>query len=229
MSVFKRIKDMTKATIHDMLDKVEDPVVMLNQYIRDMEEEISKAEVTVAKQMATERRMLQRLEEAKSNMNQWEERAERALLAGDEQAAREALDQKLYFEERVQEFAAMHEKAKEQATQLHEQLHEMKDEFYQMRNKRNELVARAQWANARKQMAEISTVNTIESSYASKGFHRMEEKIMEMEIEADIVRGPYRRPSITQDPLRNDKIDQQLEALKQKIESSSEDNTSQQS
>ena len=61
MGVFKRIKDMTKASVNDMLDKVEDPIVMLNQYLRDMEAEIHEAEVTVAKQMANERRMKQRL------------------------------------------------------------------------------------------------------------------------------------------------------------------------
>ena len=64
MGVFKRIKDMTKASVNDMLDKVEDPIVMLNQYLRDMEAEIHEAEVTVAKQMANERRMKQRLDEA---------------------------------------------------------------------------------------------------------------------------------------------------------------------
>jgi phage shock protein A len=64
MGVFKRITDMTKAGMNEMLDKVEDPVVMLNQYIRDMEEEIAQAEVTVAKQIANERKLLQRLEEA---------------------------------------------------------------------------------------------------------------------------------------------------------------------
>ena len=61
MSIFKRMKDMTKASVHELLDKMEDPVVMLNQYLRDMEAEIHTAELTVAKQMASERRMKQRL------------------------------------------------------------------------------------------------------------------------------------------------------------------------
>lgn len=63
MGVLQRMKEMTKASVHELLDKMEDPVIMLNQYLRDMEEEIAKAEVTVAKQLAHERRLLQRLEE----------------------------------------------------------------------------------------------------------------------------------------------------------------------
>ena len=34
MGVFTRMKDMTKASIHEVLDKIEDPIVMLNQYLR---------------------------------------------------------------------------------------------------------------------------------------------------------------------------------------------------
>ena len=49
MSIFKRVRDITVASINEILDKVEDPVAMLNQYLRDMESEIQKAEVAVAR------------------------------------------------------------------------------------------------------------------------------------------------------------------------------------
>ena len=52
---------------------------MLNQYLRDMEAEIHEAEVTVAKQMANERRMKRRLDEAERTSVQRESQAEAAL------------------------------------------------------------------------------------------------------------------------------------------------------
>ncbi|MNP41598.1 phage shock protein PspA [compost metagenome] len=120
------------------------------------------------------------------------------------------------------EFTDLHTQAEAQASELKAQLHEMKDEFYKLRNKRNELVSRAQMAKARKQMSQVSSIHTIESGNASLGFHRMEEKIMQLEAEAEVSGVLYRGSATSSyvnpaDAEKQLKVDAQLEALKAKL------------
>jgi phage shock protein A len=186
MSIFKRIRDISSATINDLIDKAEDPVKMLNQYLRDMESDIADAEVGVAKQIAIEKRFKQQYEESNEMVEKRGEQAMKALEAGNEELARRALQDKKEHQEKVDDFRNQFDNAKSNADQLRQQLKEMKNEFNKLKNKKDTLVARAESAKAQK------TINQAMSGFGkqngAKGFERMNDKVMQMEAEAEASR-----------------------------------------
>lgn len=220
MGIFKRLRDMTMATINDLLDKAEDPVKMLNQFLRDMEEDILDAEAAVAKQIAIEKKFKQQADEAEDMVNRRSEQAMKALEQGNEELARKALQDKKEHQTRYEEMKRQYEIAKANADQLRKQLEEMKDEFNKMKNKKDLLVARAEAAKAQKQINQAMTGFGVEN--AAKGFDRMTEKVLQMEAEAEASKELRSSSRSLDDELaqldKNDGVEDELAALKAQLE-----------
>ncbi|MBD0380058.1 PspA/IM30 family protein [Paenibacillus sedimenti] len=219
MGIFKRLRDMTMASINDLLDKAEDPVKMLNQFLRDMEEDILEAESAVAKQIAIEKKFKQQYEESEEMVNKRTEQAMKALESGNEDLARRALQDKKEHQERFDELKRQYDVAKTNADQLRNQLSEMKDEFSKMKNKKDLLVARAETAKAQKQINQA--MSGFGTDNAAKGFDRMSEKVLQMEAEAQAsgeIRAKNRSLDDELDQLgKSDGVDDELAALKAKL------------
>ncbi len=219
MALFKRLRDLTMATVNDLLDKAEDPVKMVNQFIRDMEDDIGEAEVAVAKQIAIEKRFLEQRDEAAALVQKRAEQAERALELGNEELAKKALQDKIDQQTRYETYASEYTKAKTMADELRQRLGEMKDELLKMKSKREMLVARADAAKAQKQINH--TMSSFGSGSAAAGFARMEEKVNQLEAEAEAsseLRGSGKSLDDELKGLESEsQLDQEMAALKAKM------------
>ncbi|TVY07666.1 PspA/IM30 family protein [Paenibacillus cremeus] len=219
MGIFKRLRDLTMASINDMLDKAEDPVKMLNQFLRDMEEDIAEAETAVAKQIAIEKKFKQQYEEVAEIVAKREEQALKALEAGNEDLARRALQDKKEQTANRDEFKKQYDIAKENADRLRNQLSEMKDEFSKMKNKKDLLVARAEAAKAQKQINQA--MSGFGTDNAAKGFDRMSEKVLQLEAEAEASNELRSKGKSLDDEFnalgKNDGVDDELAALRAKL------------
>jgi len=219
MGIFKRLRDLTAASINDLLDKAEDPVKMLNQFLRDMEEDIMEAESAVAKQIAVEKKFKLQLEEAQEMVLKRQEQAVKALEQNNEDLARRALEDKKEHQIRYDEMVKQHAIAKTNADQLRNQLSEMKDEFHKMKNKKDLLVARAESAKAQKSINQA--MSGFGTDNAAKGFDRMSEKVLQMEAEAQAsgeLRSSNRSLDDELDKLGGgSEVDDELAALKASI------------
>jgi phage shock protein A len=219
MGIFKRLRDLTMGSINDLLDKAEDPVKMLNQFLRDMEEDILEAEASVAKQIAIEKKFKQQYEEAEEMVTKRGEQAMKALEQNNEDLARRALEDKKEQQARYDELKRQYDISKTNADQLRGQLTEMKDEFNKMKNKKDLLIARAESAKAQKQINQA--MSGFGTDNAAKGFDRMSEKVLQMEAEAQAsgeLRSSNRSLDDELDQLsKGDGVDDELAALKAKL------------
>ncbi|MCI0183245.1 MAG: PspA/IM30 family protein [Acidibacillus sp.] len=218
MALFKRIRDITAASVNDILDKAEDPVKMVNQFLRDMESDINEAEGAVAKEIAVEKRFLEQRNEALAIVAKRQEQAEKALVLGNEDLARKALQDKKEQQEKADALGQEYDKAKALSDNLRMKLDEMKNEYQKMKSKREMLVARAEAAKVQTQVNHA--LNGFNSDSATRGFQRMEERVNVMESQAQASEEMrHQKPSLDDEfkQLGDSEVDDELAALKLKL------------
>jgi phage shock protein A len=181
--LFKRVRTVVSSELNAMLDKAEDPVKMLDQFMRDMETDIKEAEAAVAKQIANEKMLKKKSDDAESLVVKREEQAIKALEAGNEDLARKALEDKKLQSKQAELLKESYAAAKNDADSLRMKLDEMKREYHELKLKKDSLKARAESAQTRTKMNRA--MSTIGGDESRKGFERMEEKVMRFEAEAE--------------------------------------------
>lgn len=215
---FKRIKTVVSSELNAMLDKAEDPVKMLDQFMRDMEADIREVEAAVAKQIANEKMLKRKSDDAQALVEKRQAQAEKAIEAGNEDLARRALEDKNEQAAQADSLRESWERAKQDADQLREKLDEMKKEYQQMQLKKDSLKARAESAKTRTKMNR--TMSSIGNDASKQGFERMEEKVLQFEAEADTSEDLSAASKTLDDEfeeLAKNDVDDELAALKKKL------------
>ncbi|MBB6452106.1 phage shock protein A [Salirhabdus euzebyi] len=216
---FKRVKTVVGSELNAMLDKAEDPVKMLDQFMRDMERDIREAESAVAKQIANEKMLKRKYDDAQAIVDKRQTQAERAIEAGDEDLARRALEDKKNYEQQATLLKESWDVAVKDSTSLRTKLDEMKAEYQDMKIKKDTLKARAESAKTRTKMNR--TMSSIGNDEAKQGFERMEEKVFRYEAEAETSEDlSYQTRSLDDEFDKLEKssgVDDELAALKKKL------------
>lgn len=215
---FKRMKTVVGSELNAMLDKAEDPVKMLDQFMRDMEADIKEAEGAVAKQIANEKILKRKANDAEAMVGKRQQQAEKAVEAGDDDLARRALEERTENEKQATLLNESWVKAKQDADEIKEKLDQMKKEYSQMRLKKDALKARAETAQTRTKMNR--SLSHIGGDESRKGFERMEEKVIQFEAEAETTEDLSQSGQTLDEEfekLEGSNVDKELAALKEKM------------
>ena len=182
MSVMDRLSRLIRANVNDLIDKAEDPELMLDQILRDMQSNITSARAQVAAMIAQEKELEADLDETQRLASEWDRKARRAVEAGKDDLAREALRRKRDNQENARVYQQQHQAQEQMVEKLKAQLRQLETKYQTTLGQRDSLVARHRRAHAQRQVAQSLT--TITPLDPSSELDRMERKIRGTEAQA---------------------------------------------
>lgn len=218
MGILQRVVSMTKAAANEMLDKIENPVMMLNHYLRDLDEEIVKAEHAMEQQQVQERMLQAKLSDLNEQASYYEGKAEQALATEREVDARMALEAKFLYQEQAEETTRLQQLAKQAVLDLELHVQTLKEEKIRLQGKHTELITRVRQTTG---TPGHKSLQPMQGSTASRGFERIEMKVMEWEAERELSKDFYgvnagRIGFDQQQEQRRARVDEELKRLLQK-------------
>jgi len=182
MGILDRVSRLVRANVNDLVDKAEDPEKMIDQILRDMQTNISTARSQVASMIAQEKELEADLKETGNLAGEWGEKARRAVTAGKDELAREALRRKRDNDENRAVYEQQYQSQKQTVEKLKQQLGLLESKYQTTMSQRDSLIARQRRAKAVTQVAEFTS--SLSPLDAGAELDRMEGKIRSNESQA---------------------------------------------
>ena len=180
--MFQRIATLFKAMVNNILGKMEDPQMLLEQTYQDLQQNLIQVRQAVAQAIATEKQIEQQLQKNKDQAATWQNRAAMAVQQGNDDLARQALQRKQQYSQAATDFETQLKAQKEVTTSLRQRLTELENEVQKYNTKKQVLIARDKAAQATSKANEI--LSKTSTSGALSIMDRMEEKVGEKEARA---------------------------------------------
>jgi len=217
MSILARLSTLVKSNVNDLIDQMQDPAKEIDQLVLDMEDSVRQARSEVAGCMAEEKRLHHQSENLAAEAKTWEDHAARAVGAGDDALAKEALRRKAQKDADRLETDKAAEEQKVQVESLVAGLRALELRVKDVKLRQGTLREKARAAKGQ------NPVSTGTAAFAD--FERMSGKIDALEAEASLTdelagtTAAERASEKKLDQLSEDKsLDDALAALKRKVE-----------
>jgi phage shock protein A len=183
MGVFDRISNMFRAKVNTTLDSVENPIELLDQKIRDMEESLNKAKLSSAEVLGNVHEIEKKMNAAELESKDYDEKVKLALNKGNEDLAKKALQKKLDADKTYASLKTSFADASVKAEAIKKSLKELQEEIEKTRSYRDEATARYNNAEASKKVNEI--LANVETKTNRINLDDIERKIQKKEALAE--------------------------------------------
>ena len=219
MSILKRFTDIMSSNINALLDKAEDPIKMIDQLMRNLNDDLNKVKGETASIMAEETRAKREVDECQSDVNKMLEYAKRAVDAGNDDDARQFLAKKVTLTEKLTTLTGKYEIARNNSLKMKEMYNKLTVQIEELNERRATIKAKIATAKMQERINKMgSSINNSKLSLDS--FSRIEEKANKMLDEANAMAELNSKPSDGIEDLmskydsRTSSVEDELAALK---------------
>jgi lia operon protein LiaH len=172
-NLFSRIKNVVLADLHGVLDQKEqkNPIALLNQYLRECEQETEKVRQLVERQYRLKDEFTREYNQAVELAAKRKHQAEIASQAGEAELHQFALNEQQQYEERVARLKELVAQSNGQLTDLEQKYEEMKHKLKDMNIRRLELMGRENVTRAQHKMNQVLDNQT----YSNQSYSRFQD------------------------------------------------------
>lgn len=176
MGILSRFGDIVQANVNAVLDKMEDPSKMIDQYLRELNENLAEVKKETAGVMAEETRTRRLMEENQAEAARYEDLAKQALLAGNEGDAKVFLAKKQQLESAGAGLVTAYTAAHENAVKMRQMHDKLVSDIEQLKTRRESIKAKSAVAKTQTMVNELAS-GTDKAAGAIDAFNRMEAKV----------------------------------------------------
>ena len=169
-NLFTRIKNTITADLHEALDQKDkqNPIALLNQYLRQCEQETEKVRKLVERQYTLKDEFTREYQQAAQLAEKRKYQAEIAAQAGETELNQIAAAEHQQYSERAARLSASLEQVKGQLSDLERKYEEMKHKIKDMHLRRMELMGRENVTRANHQINQVLDSNFYSDQSYSK-------------------------------------------------------------
>ena len=182
--IIKRFSDIMSANLNALLDKAEDPEKMIDQYLRNLESDLGKVKAETASVMAEETKCKRELDECNSDIEKMQRYAEKAIVAGNDNDARQFLEKKQQLVSKQATLQQAYDLAHGNAVKMKEMHDKLVSDMGELQSRRDAIRAKVAVAKTQQRLNKVgSSVAGVSNNLSA--FDRMEEKANRMLDEAN--------------------------------------------
>ena len=182
--IIKRFSDIMSANLNTLLDKAEDPEKMIDQYLRNLESDLGKVKAETASVMAEETKCKRELDECNADIEKMQRYAEKAIVAGNDNDARQLLEKKQQLVNKQTALQQANELPHGNAVKMKEMHDKLVSDMGELQSRRDAIRAKVAVAKTQERLNKVgSSVAGVSNNLSA--FDRMEEKANRMLDEAN--------------------------------------------